>query len=183
MKGQARCLALDLKMMKKLRSKKASKAQQIHSKFLTKLQRVQQRIKVCMDQSAEFNIWGFNSHIIAHVIKCRLLEDLISCAQKRSIRPDREVERELRLMEMLQRQTWEDINTFLKNRNRDRWRCWDNPRNVNYNKTNIHGFSEAAHDNQTIDFEQLQRSAEDFKVLRNYEATLSQLESEQKTHV
>ena len=80
MKGNARCLALDVKLIKKSKNSKATRAEKIQKKFIVKLIKVQQRIKVCMDQSAEFNIWGFNSHIIAHVVKCRLLEDLVHCA-------------------------------------------------------------------------------------------------------
>lgn len=120
--------------------------------------KLQQRIKTSMERSAEFNIWGFNSHIIAHVVKCRVLEDLINLAQKRAIRPDQEVERELWLMRMLQKQTWQDINYFLKQRNQDKWRTWDNPRNLNYLKTSVDGFNKVSEDK--IDLEQLSKYAE-----------------------
>ena len=81
MKGNARCLALDVKLIKKSKgSTTTTKSDKIQKKLIVKFIKVQQRIKSCMDQSAEFNIWGFNSHIISHVVKCRLLEDLINCA-------------------------------------------------------------------------------------------------------
>ena len=78
MKGNALCLSLDVKLIKKSKSK-ATKTN-ILTKFENRLVKVQKRIKATMDKSADFNIWGFNSHIIANVIKCRVLEDLIHCA-------------------------------------------------------------------------------------------------------
>ena len=49
MKGNARCLALDVKLIKKSKNNKATRAEKIQKKFIFKLIKVQQRIKVCMD--------------------------------------------------------------------------------------------------------------------------------------
>ena len=87
-----------------------------------------------MEVAAEFNIWGFNSHIISHIVKCRLLEDLIDCAQRCLLRPDALVERELNLMRMLQHQTWEDLHHFVGERDLLPWRTWDNPAHPRFKK-------------------------------------------------
>ena len=90
-----------------------------------------------MNVSAELNSWGLSSYLTSYVVKIRLLEDLIECAQKCIIRPDATVERELALMRRLQQQTWEDIQYFLEERDKQRWRTWDNPRNLSYKKPQV----------------------------------------------
>ena len=75
------------------------------------------------------------------------------------------------------------MNHFLKNRNQDKWRSWDNPRNLNYNKQSVAGFQEAASDNHTINFEFLQQSSEENKAIRFWTSKLALLGQELDTHV
>ena len=44
--------------------------------------KIQSRIKKELERNASLNIWGLSSYIISFTIKCRVLEDLIDCAQK-----------------------------------------------------------------------------------------------------
>jgi len=53
------------------------------------------------------------------------------------VKPDAEVDRELFLMQHLQRQTWKDINYFLKERDKENWRTWDRWRNTKFRKPAI----------------------------------------------
>ena len=45
-----------------------------------KLARIEKKLKLEMQRSEEINCWGLHNHIISHVVKIRLLEDLIVCA-------------------------------------------------------------------------------------------------------
>ena len=45
-----------------------------------KLAKIQKRLKVAIERNSELNSWGFHSHIISHIVKCRILEDVIDCA-------------------------------------------------------------------------------------------------------
>ena len=117
--------------------KKAQQANKKHPlavKLQKRLEKVQARVKEQTDLNAELDSWGFNSHVISYVIKVRVLEDLIECAQKCTIKPDVPVERELALMKALAKQTWEDIQYFLSERDKQKWRTWDSPRLVTYKK-------------------------------------------------
>ena len=72
--------------------------------------------------------------IVTNLVKVRLLEDLIECAQKQKIRPNVTVERELYLMRYFQSQTEKDVRNYLEDRDKDKWRTWDNPRKVTFIK-------------------------------------------------
>ena len=75
-------------MIKKAKGKVKSAANIAAGKLLKKVTKVQKRVKVEMEINASFDSWGFQSYIISHIIKCRLLEDVIDCAQRCLLRPD-----------------------------------------------------------------------------------------------
>ena len=83
-------------------------------------------------------MWGLHSHIIELVLKCRVTEDLIDCAQRCLIRPDGEMHQELALMTRLRDQTWADIREYIQRRGPDKWRTWDNPRDLHFKKPVLH---------------------------------------------
>ena len=105
MKDNARSLSQQMTIVKKLSTKRSGKGSvAAHAtKLAKKLANVQKRIKKEMDRSAEFNIWGFNSYVVSYVTKCRVLEDLVDCAQRNVLKPDAESERELHLLRLLQK--------------------------------------------------------------------------------
>ena len=99
MRENARCLSLQVKFIGKARNKLKLPLQ---TKTEKKMVKIQNRIKKETERNESLNIWGLSSYVISYTIKCRVLEDLIDCAQKCKIRPDASVERELYLMRRFQ---------------------------------------------------------------------------------
>ena len=79
-------------------------------------------------------MWGLSSYFIQLIMDIRIVEDLIDLAQRQRVRPDATVEREMYLMRYLQYQTQKDVRVFLRDRDREYWRTWDNPRLVGFVK-------------------------------------------------
>lgn len=88
MKESALGLTLQIKLINKARLKDKTKNM---NKTEKKLALVQKRLKVETQRNDEFNGWGFHSYIISYVVKCRILEDLIDCAQSCQLKPDVQV--------------------------------------------------------------------------------------------
>ena len=81
-----------------------------------RIKTLKNKIKEETDRNYELNAWGLNSHCIAMTLKIRTLEDLIDCAQRCKLRPDKDVQRELYMMQILRDRIWKDINNFLDKR-------------------------------------------------------------------
>lgn len=99
-----------------------------------KVTEIENKLKQETERSYTLNTWGITHMIITTLVKVRLMEDLIECAQKQKVRPNVTIERELYLMRYLQSQTEQDIKVFLNKRDQDKWRTWDNPRKVSFVK-------------------------------------------------
>ena len=98
-KENARGISGSVKYMEKVKARmKIPSIQKLEKKLL----KVQKRIQKSSDRNAELNIWGVSSHVISYTIKCRVLEDLIDCAQRCKVRADATVERELKIMRKFQ---------------------------------------------------------------------------------
>ena len=88
MRENAKSLTLEIKLINK--SKLKTKASNL-LKIEKKLAQVQKRLKVETESNQELNMWGLHSYLISYVLKCRVLEDLIDCAQRCKLRPDAQV--------------------------------------------------------------------------------------------
>ena len=95
---------------------------------------MQEKVKIEQDRKNQLSVWGLSSYFIQLIIDIRMLEDLIDLAQRQRVRPDAAVEREMYLMRYLQYQTKKDVRVFLRDRDREYWRTWDNPRLVGFVK-------------------------------------------------
>jgi hypothetical protein len=60
-----------------------------------------------------------------------MMEELIDKAQRLKLRPDVELKLELQQMKKLRDQTFDDLQTFVKNREKFHWRKWDKWKYVN----------------------------------------------------
>lgn len=79
MKENAKLLALQVKLINKTKVKIKEKSMTTVEKKLVK---VQKKLKNEIKRNDEFTTWGFHDYIISYVVKVRVLEDLIDCAQK-----------------------------------------------------------------------------------------------------
>ena len=120
-----------------VRSKKQKKIEKLNLKDKRKIENVEQKLKIEKERAIEMNTWGLQSDLFAIILKCRLLEDLIDAAQRTKLKADKDAERELQLLKLLSKKTENDIHGFLEARNKQRWRTWDNPRDLSYNKRHL----------------------------------------------
>lgn len=135
MRENAKALTLQVKFIEKTRGKLKVPAL---TKTEKQIIRVNKRIKKESEFNAMLDTWGVQSHVVTYTIKCRLMEDLIDCAQRCKIRPDAQVERELYLMRRLRDQTWDDLTYFLREREKYPWRTWDSKKlDLNFRKEDL----------------------------------------------
>ena len=66
-----------------------------------KVTEIENKLKQETERSYTLNTWGITHMIITTLVKVRLMEDLIECAQKQKVRPNVTIERELYLMRYL----------------------------------------------------------------------------------
>ena len=64
-----------------------------------------------------------------------MTEDLIDLAQRLKLKPDQNLEHELKIMRQLYEQTYRDVQYFVEKRERKPWRTWD--KNGYYYKPNF----------------------------------------------
>ena len=54
-----------------------------------------------------------------------MTEDIIDCAQRLAVKADAKTQKELNLLKMLRDRTYDDINYFIREREKKPWRVWD----------------------------------------------------------
>ncbi len=67
-----------------------------------------------------------------------MMEELIDKAQRLKLKPDAELELEMQQIKKLRDQTFDDLQTFVKNREKFHWRKWDKRKYVNDVSFNSH---------------------------------------------
>ena len=56
------------------------------------IKKIKKKIELEEERNGELNTWGMNNHVIGMTLKIRTLEDLIDCAQRCQIKPNKEIE-------------------------------------------------------------------------------------------
>lgn len=54
-----------------------------------------------------------------------MTEDIIDCAQRLTVQADHKTQRELELLKLLRERTYEDLSSFVREREKKRWRLWE----------------------------------------------------------
>ena len=54
-----------------------------------------------------------------------MTEDIIDCAQRLTVKADEKTQRELQILELLRDRTYDDLRSFVKEREKKRWRLWE----------------------------------------------------------
>lgn len=73
----------------------------------------------------ELDTWGLHNHLIEFRLKVRMTEDLIDCAQRLQVKPDKRTEAELKILSLLRDRTYDDLRFFVKEREKKLWRNWE----------------------------------------------------------